>query len=39
MDNIIKDVFRKREVQRIYELNLSSRLWSAGRLVAFRTVW
>jgi len=38
MDSITQDVSWKRKVQRIYEVNLSSRVWLAGGFVAFRAV-
>jgi hypothetical protein len=38
MDSKTQDVLWKRKVQRIYDVNLSSRVWSAGGLVAFRAV-
>jgi len=37
MDSIIQDVSWKGKVQRIYEVNLPNRLWSAGGFVAFRS--
>ena len=38
MYSITQDITWKRKVQRIYEVNLSSRVWSAVGLVAFRAV-
>jgi len=39
MDNITQNVSWKRNVQRIYEVNLSSTVWSAGGAVAFRALY
>jgi len=38
MNSITQDVYCKRKVQRIYEVNLSSRVWSDGGFVAFGAV-
>ena len=38
MDSITQDVLWRGKVQGIYEVNLSSRVRSAGGLVAFRAV-
>ena len=38
MDSVTQDVSWKRKLQRIYEFNLSSTVWSAGGFVAFRAV-
>jgi len=38
MDSITQDEYWKRKVHRIYRVNLSSRVRSAGGLVAFRAV-
>jgi len=38
MENITQDISWKRKVQRIYEVNLSSTVWSAGGFVAFRAL-
>ena len=38
MDSITEDVLWKGKVQRMYEVNLSNRVRSAGGLVAFRAV-
>ena len=36
MNSITQDLSRKRKVQRIYEVNLSSKVRSAGGLVALK---
>jgi len=38
MNSITQDVSWKRKVQRIYEANLSSTVWSACGFVAFKAV-
>jgi len=38
MDSITQDVYCKRKVQRIYEVNLSRTVWSAGGFVGIRAV-
>jgi len=38
MDSITQNVSWKRNVQKIYEVNLSSTVWSAGGAVAVRAV-
>jgi len=38
MDSITQDVSWKRKVHRIFQVNLSSTVWIAGGLVAFRAV-
>jgi len=39
MESVTQDVSSERKVHRIYDFNLSSRMWSVGGLVAFRAVW
>ena len=39
MYSITQDVSWKRKVERIYEVSLSSRVWTAGVFVAFSVVW
>jgi hypothetical protein len=38
MDSITQNVSWKRNFQRIYEVNLSRTVWSAGGAVAVRTL-